>query len=80
MSYGAVAACLGTRGARPVGAVLARWGHEVPWHRVVQANGTPHGRGDEALSRLAGENVPLSADGRRVRMERAAWAPDRFDA
>ncbi len=80
MSYGVVAAYVDSRSARSVGAVLARWGSEVPWHRVVRADGTPHGTGCEALSLLAAESVPLAADGRRVQMDAAAWTPGRRDA
>ena len=39
MTYGDVAAVLGSRGARAVGAVMARGGAEVPWWRVVRAGG-----------------------------------------
>ena len=40
MAYGDVAACAGVGSARYVGHVLARYGHEVPWHRVVMADGS----------------------------------------
>ncbi|RXZ45755.1 MGMT family protein, partial [Agromyces binzhouensis] len=37
MTYGDVAATLGSRGARAVGQVMARYGGDVPWWRVVRA-------------------------------------------
>ena len=74
LSYGDVAGHLGMGSARQVGQVLARHGHEVPWHRVVMSDGrpAPHKPG-EHLARLRAEGVPV-ADG-RVDMERARWRP-----
>ena len=45
-SYGEVAEEAGLRSARLVGRVLAVDGHDLPWHRVVRADGTfaPHRR------------------------------------
>ncbi len=42
-SYGEVAARAGLRSARLVGRILAE-SHDLPWHRVVRADGTltPH--------------------------------------
>lgn len=72
MTYGDVADHLGRGGARTVGAVMSRLGHEVPWHRVVQANGRPaEPLYDEALRLLAREGCPL--DGGRVRLSMARW-------
>ena len=39
MSYGDIAAALGSRGARTVGTVLARSGADVPWWRVIRSSG-----------------------------------------
>jgi len=64
-TYGAVAAIVGRAGPRQVGRVLSEHGSQVPWWRVVRADGTPpscHGR--TAGSLLRGEGTPLRADGR----------------
>ncbi len=72
MSYGDVAACAGSHAARAVGRVLATQGHEVPWHRVVRADGTltDHLRARQ-YQLLAAEGVPM--DGKTVIMEWAEW-------
>jgi len=60
MTYGDVAAELGSRGARAVGRVLARQGGSVPWWRVVYADGRPPtGHEDAALERYRAEDTPL---------------------
>jgi alkylated DNA nucleotide flippase Atl1 len=75
MSYGDVAACAGLGSARFVGHVLARWGDEVPWQRVVMADGScAEHLAVEQLALLRGEHTPLVADGRRVDMTRARFA------
>ncbi len=74
LTYGDVAELLDRRGARSVGMVLARYGAEVPWHRVVLASGAPApGHETEALRRLRVERVPLVGDGSRVDLTRARW-------
>jgi alkylated DNA nucleotide flippase Atl1 len=74
LTYGDVADYVGTRAPRAVGAVLARWGHELPWHRVVLATGRPApGHEVEALRRLRREGTPLSTDGTKVDLPRARW-------
>lgn len=76
MSYGDVAEYAGLRSARLVGSVLRRFGGEVPWHRVVMADGSPKPfdiGGHEQLLLLADEGVPLRDDGRRVHMTAARW-------
>jgi alkylated DNA nucleotide flippase Atl1 len=40
LSYGEVADRAGLRSARLVGRILAET-HDLPWHRVVRADGTP---------------------------------------
>jgi alkylated DNA nucleotide flippase Atl1 len=60
MTYGDVAAVLGSRGARAVGAVMARGGAEVPWWRVVRAGGlAPRGHEARARSHYLSEKTPL---------------------
>lgn len=75
MSYGDVAEYLGAGGPRAVGTVMARWGGEVPWHRVVRADGScaTHKAGRQ-LALLRGEGVPLRGD--RVDMAKARWSGD----
>jgi methylated-DNA-protein-cysteine methyltransferase related protein len=54
------------RGARVVGQAMARCPNDVPWWRVVHADGSMKGKvgGDEQRARLAEEGVPLTVDGR----------------
>lgn len=76
MSYGDVAAVLGSRAARAVGSVMAWYGGEVSWWRVVRADGRPaQGHESEALRRLGAEGTPLTAAGDRVAMRSARWRP-----
>jgi alkylated DNA nucleotide flippase Atl1 len=67
-----------TRGARGVGQAMARCPGDVPWWRVVHADGTMKGTAgaDEQRARLAEEGVPLTPDG-RVDWARAGgpWSP-----
>jgi alkylated DNA nucleotide flippase Atl1 len=65
MAYGDVAAAIGSRAPRAVGAVMAYYGSDVPWWRVVRASGHPvadHER--RALEHYRAEGTPLlwSAD------------------
>jgi alkylated DNA nucleotide flippase Atl1 len=66
MTYGDVAAALGSRAARAVGTVMSHYGSDSPWWRVVRASGYPpvdhEGR---ALAYYRAEGTPLqwSRDG-----------------
>ena len=66
------------RGARGVGQAMARCPDDVPWWRVVRADGAvmPGPAGAEQAARLREEGVPLTADG-RVDWARAGgpWSP-----
>jgi methylated-DNA-protein-cysteine methyltransferase-like protein len=74
MSYGMVAEVLGLPSPRMVGAVMARYGGGVPWHRVVNSAGRlPPGLEEEARSRLEAEGVPFRGD--HVRVADAVWWP-----
>lgn len=66
-SYGEVAAEAGLRSARLVGRILAEDGHDLPWHRVMRADGScaPH-IAVEQSARLRAEGV-LLIDGRLPR-------------
>lgn len=59
-SYGEVAARAGLRSPRLVGRILAEDGHDLPWHRVLRADGTcaPHVAVEQA-ARLRAEGVLL---------------------
>lgn len=74
MTYGDVAEYLGEGGPRQVGAVLARYGHAVPWWRVLRADGTPPpGLAERAFAHYARERTPLLAGGTRVDLRLARW-------
>lgn len=80
MAYGAIAELVGYElergGPRIVGAVMALHGGGVPWWRVVTSSGRlPPGHEVEALRELAAEGTPMTRDGARVDMRRAAWSP-----
>src|SRR3954453_2079022 len=72
MSYSDVAEYVGAGSGRAVGTVMATYGSEVPWHRVVRADGTcAPGVRDEQVARLRADGVPMN--GYRVDMTRARW-------
>jgi alkylated DNA nucleotide flippase Atl1 len=68
LAYGDVAARAGLPGrARLVGRILAEDGHDLPWHRVLRADGTPAPHlAAEQLARLRAEGV--LAEGGRIPM------------
>jgi alkylated DNA nucleotide flippase Atl1 len=72
--YRDVAAVAGVTSPRLVGRVLAEDGADLPWHRVLHADGTvvAH-KAAEQLARLRTEGV--LADGGRVSMRRYGWDP-----
>lgn len=73
-TYGDVAALAGASTPRLVGRVLAEDGHDLPWHRVLRADGTPAPHlAREQLARLRTEGV--LADGQRVDLRRFRWRP-----
>lgn len=60
MTYGDVAHSLGSRAARMVGQVLAYYGHQVAWWRVVPVTGKPpKGHSHSALEHYLAEGTPL---------------------
>ncbi|NIL95147.1 MAG: cysteine methyltransferase [Woeseiaceae bacterium] len=81
-SYGQIAEIAGIpRGARQVGYALRQLpdGHDVPWHRVLQASGTIAFKRDshayrEQSERLMLDGVPVVAG--KVDMARYRWQPD----
>jgi alkylated DNA nucleotide flippase Atl1 len=79
-TYGDVAALLGSRGARAVGQVMARYGSDVPWWRVIRAGGRPPtGHAERARVHYDHEGTPLRAsaddEGYRVDLAAARWRP-----
>jgi alkylated DNA nucleotide flippase Atl1 len=78
MTYGDVAGALGTRAARAVGTVMARYGSDVPWWRVVRASGHPAvGHEVRALEHFRAEGTPLitAPAGLRVDLGHARYRP-----
>jgi len=87
MTYGSIAAVLGSRAARVVGQVMARYGSDVPWWRVIRASGEPPlCHEGQALQHYLDENTPLrhSDSGAtnaayRIDLRAALWQPGRGD-
>lgn len=80
MAYGDVAAAIGSRAPRGVGQVMARYGADAPWWRVVRASGHPAaGHEARALEHYRAEGTPLlwSRDRAvfRVELGTARWMP-----
>ena len=81
MTYGDVAAALGSRAARAVGQVMSHYGSDVPWCRVVRSSGHPAiDHEARALEYFRAEGTPLkwSRDGvHRVDLAVARYDPAR---
>ncbi|PZF15255.1 cysteine methyltransferase [Curtobacterium sp. MCPF17_011] len=80
MTYGDVAAVLGSRASRAVGKVMAHEGSDLPWWRVVRSGGLPPVDHEaRALEHHRAEGTPLrwSRDDAswRIDMPRARWSP-----
>ncbi len=74
LTYGDVAELVGGLGPRRVGSILARYGSDVPWWRVLRADGTAAPPVlERALEAYRREGTPLRADGRRVDLDLARW-------
>lgn len=72
-TYGDVAAIAGAPSPRLVGRILAEDGQDLPWHRVLRADGTPAPHlVREQLARLRAEGV-LASD-TRVHMATYRWS------
>lgn len=77
-SYGQIACLVGAPGAaRQVGWAMRRCPDELPWQRVVKADGTVAGGAYAPLRRamLEAEGVPFTADG-RADMCLCRWTPE----
>ncbi len=71
-SYGDVAELARAPSRRLVGRVLAEDGADLPWHRVLRANGSPAPHlARRQLELLRAEGV--LADGEKVNMRRYRW-------
>src|SRR5256885_7421131 len=71
-SYGDIAELVRAPSPRLVGRVLAEDGSDLPWHRVLRADGTPaHHLAERQLELLRAEGV--LADGQRVNMRKYRW-------
>ena len=79
-TYGDIARATGT-GARAVGRVLHGGGHDIPWWRVVDADGWSYAAAsDDVRAKFHEESTPLLEDspGRvRVDLAAASWTPPR---
>ncbi|MDT8909372.1 MGMT family protein [Amycolatopsis sp. PS_44_ISF1] len=74
-TYGDIAAISGAPSPRLVGRVLAEDGDDLPWQRILRANGTPAPHlAHRQLERLREEGV--LADGPRVDLRKYRWLPD----
>ena len=78
MSYGDVGRAVGT-GPRIIGNVLARYGSDSPWWRVIRADGrAPAGKEDRTLQHWQAEGTPQvqgAANGTpKADMARARWS------
>jgi alkylated DNA nucleotide flippase Atl1 len=72
MAYGEVAAALGSRASRQVGQIMAYYGSEVPWWRVVRASGHPAvDHSTRALEHYRAEGTPLKWSGGTYRIDLA---------
>lgn len=74
MTYGDVAEFLERGTARQVGAVMAGYGSEAPWWRVVNASGRlPEWLRGQAVAHYLGEGTPFDLEGERVRLSACRW-------
>jgi methylated-DNA-protein-cysteine methyltransferase related protein len=75
MTYGDVAEFCDKPGrSRLVGNVLAQYGHEVSWWRVLKSTGEPSPHNvPEALRLLRKDKTPMRPGGERVDLKLARW-------
>ena len=72
MTYGDVAAALGSRRARAVGTIMANCGADTPWWRVIRAGGLPpRGLEDRAVAHYLVEGTPLIGPRDKFRIDLA---------
>lgn len=74
-TYGDVAAIAGLRSPRQVGWILREDGSDLPWHRILRADGTPAPQlRTEQLELLRTEGVLTR--GQKISLRRYRWDPD----
>jgi alkylated DNA nucleotide flippase Atl1 len=77
VAYGDIARALAEGGARNVGTVMSRYGSDVPWWRVIRADGRPpQGHDAVAIEHWRAEGTPMVrglVDGGRADMAAARW-------
>ncbi|WP_063127679.1 MGMT family protein [Nocardia fusca] len=72
LTYGDVAARAGVTSARIVGRILATDGADLPWQRVLRADGTCAAHlAERQLSRLRAEGVTVTSG--RIDLRRYRW-------
>ena len=77
-TYGDIASVSGAPSPRLVGRILGEDGRDLPWHRILRADGTPAPHLlDEQLQRLRAEGV--IPDGQRVDLRKYRWQRDPDD-
>ena len=73
MTYGDVAAAIGSRAARAVGTVMSQYGSDVAWWRVIRASGHPAVDHEaRALEHYRAESTPVKWAGDVFRVDLAA--------
>ncbi|GHF23725.1 DNA methyltransferase [Amycolatopsis deserti] len=73
-TYGDIAAIAGAPSPRMIGRILSEDGADLPWHRVLRANGTPAPHlVHRQLELLRAEGV--LADGQKVNLKTYRWRP-----
>jgi alkylated DNA nucleotide flippase Atl1 len=78
MAYSDVAAAIGSRASRAVGTVMAHYGSDAPWWRVIRASGHPPiDHEASALEHYRAEGTPLifGTTGYRVNLAQARFSP-----
>ncbi|MFF0608137.1 MGMT family protein [Nocardia tengchongensis] len=81
-TYGDIAAAAGLSTPRTVGWIMRTDSADLPWHRVLRANGTPAPHlAHRQLAQLAAEGCPLHGDRVDLSRARVHWDPSlgRFD-
>lgn len=83
LAYGDIAEIIGYGGPRQVGSVMSHYGSDVPWWRIVRADGRPaQGLEREARAHHLEEGTPLvggQLSGSRVDLRLARWLPTDSD-
>ncbi|GAA3852397.1 MULTISPECIES: MGMT family protein [Amycolatopsis] len=73
-TYGDIAAIAGAPSPRMIGRILSEDGADLPWHRILRANGTPAPHlVHRQLELLRAEGV--LADGQKVNLKTYRWQP-----